>query len=392
MTLRDWQGSVFRRGQKLYLKVRSPGGKWTQLATPYRVGQEDAARAMLRELAARSKGEAAITDGGPLTVEAWGKAWLKGRVDEHDEQRLRLHVYPVIGRILLEEVRPRHLLEVIQRLKAAGAAPRTIRNVYSVVQGLFRDAVIADLVPSSPCVLRRPHLPTIEDRDAEWRAGAVFSRAELEQLIARRDEIEADSRVVYALLGLAMLRHGEMAGLRWRHYDAEVEPLGRLVIACSYTRPGTKTVKERWMPAHPALAAILAAWKLSGWADLMGREPRVDDWIVPVPEDEHGPDRIRSKEHTWTRLQRHLAALEWRRRRVHDLRRTGISLARADGADRDVLKRGTHAPPREIMELYTSVEWERLCGEVAKLKIGPRKGARIRSLVVQRGAGARKGS
>ncbi|HVP66436.1 MAG TPA: hypothetical protein VMT17_04160, partial [Anaeromyxobacteraceae bacterium] len=46
-----------------------------------------------------------------------------------------------------------------------------------------------------------------------------------------------------------------------------------------------------------------------------------------------------------------------------------ISLAREDGADKDVLRRGTHQPPKDVMELYTNVEWSKLCAEVAKLRI-----------------------
>ena len=63
------------------------------------------------------------------------------------------------------------------------------------------------------------------------------------------------------------------------------------------------------------------------------------------------------------------------RRRAHDLRRTFISLARADGADEGILKRGTHAPGKDIMSLYTSVEWDSLCREVAKLQLIPRAGS-----------------
>jgi hypothetical protein len=61
-----------------------------------------------------------------------------------------------------------------------------------------------------------------------------------------------------------------------------------------------------------------------------------------------------------------LKALGLGHRRVHDLRRTGISLAIEDGADETILHRGTHAPPKDIMGLYTSVAWEALCREVDK--------------------------
>jgi hypothetical protein len=31
---------------------------------------------------------------------------------------------------------------------------------------------------------------------------------------------------------------------------------------------------------HPTLAKLLAAWKLSGWERLFGREPKPDDLVV----------------------------------------------------------------------------------------------------------------
>ena len=64
-----------------------------------------------------------------------------------------------------------------------------------------------------------------------------------------------------------------------------------------------------------------------------------------------------------------MGLLEARQRRVHNLRRTGISLAIEDGADEAILKRGTHAPPRHVMALYTSVAWKTLCREVVKLQL-----------------------
>lgn len=71
------------------------------------------------------------------------------------------------------------------------------------------------------------------DKDPTWRAGAVFTRGELEQLISD-DRLPPDRRVLWALLGLAGLRFGEAAALRFRHYDATLEPLGRLLIASSW--------------------------------------------------------------------------------------------------------------------------------------------------------------
>ena len=62
--------------------------------------------------------------------------------------------------------------------------------------------------------------------------------------------------------------------------------------------------------------------------------------------------------------------LELRHRRAHDLRRTMISLAQDDGAVKDILKWGTHGRSKsETINEYTSLQWETICREVAKLNI-----------------------
>jgi hypothetical protein len=47
-----------------------------------------------------------------------------------------------------------------------------------------------------------------------------------------------------------------------------------------------------------------------------------------------------------------------------------ISVAQDDGANKDILKLGTHSrPKREAIDDYTSLEWETLCREVVKLRV-----------------------
>jgi integrase len=159
-----------------------------------------------------------------------------------------------------------------------------------------------------------------------------------------------------------------------------------MVVVTSYDDGTTKTEVERWMPVHPALAGILAEWKLTGWPAAFGRAPAPDDLVVPVTaETRKGRQKptgaIRDRHYAWKRLAANLRELGLRHRRAHDLRRTGITLARAGGADRDRLRRGTHGEDRDVLELYTSVEWALLCGEVMKLQAERLTGAKVVRLV-----------
>lgn len=228
-------------------------------------------------------------------------------------------------------------------------ARRTLRKVYGTLHTLFRDAVIEELIDHTPCVLSSKELGPNEDKYPEWCATAVYDRDELIKLISS-ELLPPDRRMMYALMGLAGLRHGEMAGLRWRNYDATREPLGKLVIARSYDHATTKSKRSREVPVHPTLATLLATWREKGCTEILKRAPEPDDLLLPSREQD-----MRSRHHTRNKLLEDLERLNLRSRRGHDLRRTFITLARADGARADLLEMITHAPRGDIINIYTSM-------------------------------------
>ncbi len=296
-------GSVYRRNNKLWIRYKGPNGKWTQSTTDYAVGEEKLARRLLADVEARISAGQEFDEQtkGPVTVKRFGECWIREREKlglsdwKNDVSRLRHHVYPRIGDKRIDEVRPRDLVQLIKRLRTqAKLAPKTIYNVYSVLKALFRDAHLADLISATPCILTKHQLGTNEDKDLEWRPTALFTRDELEMLIAD-ERIPLDRQVVYALEGIGGLRHGEVAGLCWHHYDASAEPLGSLLIARSYTKK-PKTGRARKVPVHPTLAAVLANWKMSGWPAIVGRSPLPEDLVVPTSGDGQTPvGRMRNK-------------------------------------------------------------------------------------------------
>jgi len=374
-----WRGSVFARGRVLWLKVKGPEG-WKQVPTSFGVGEEKRATDLLAKVRDRLlAGEGLGGLLGPVTVRTWANRWLetrKGLVENEKSEggALRLHVLQHIGDMELGEVRPRHVASMVRQWIADGYAPRTVRNVYYTMKSMFRDAAVEGLIDTTPCILGRAQLPQIVDADPEWRAKAQYSRDELLSLVSAT-RLPEHERVANALLGLAALRVGEMGGLRFRNLSLDMLPLGRIVVARSYNKRGTKTKVVRWMPVHPVLGHILREWQAHGFELTMGRPPVPDDLVVPTPpppkgKGRHSPAwRMRDKNYTRKCFLRDLRTLGIDPRRVHDLRRTFISLAREDGADKDVLRRGTHQPPKDVMELYTNVEWSKLCAEVAKLRI-----------------------
>ncbi len=378
-------GSLYARGQRLYAQYKDSSGKRRQEVTPYLVGQERLAEEFV---AALERGIVAGDDLGPLTVKKFCKRWSDARRARQlrcattDERRIEMYALPSLGTMPLHEVRPRHVRELVRELKAkCGAgkgqlAPRSALHVYRTLHTMFADAVVDELIPSNPCIVKRGELPKKLDKNPTWRASAVFSREEVEQIISS-PIISDDRRAMYALMFLTGCRFGEIAALRWSDYDTSAEPLGRLLVARSYdgklkVEKSTKSGVTREVPVHRTLSGVLAEWRLKGWPALFGRAPRHDDLIIPSREGEH-----RSRHHSLHKFHDDLALLGFRARRQHDSRRTFISLARTDGARSDILESITHGPRGDIMNVYTTLPWHLLCEEVAKLKIERRKGQLI---------------
>jgi integrase len=417
----SWEDSpmgVFKRGSMLWLTFKDVDGKWKNKATGLREGQEKLAQAVYDEVIARVNAAKPAGAAGPMTVRDFAKVWLVDREKldldwRNDRSRLDTWILPKIGDLPIASVRTRHIIDLMTHVRTTPSdatgetvSGRTVYNVYSVVSALFRDAQLADKIEATPCVLDDRQLGPRTDKNPEWRDEAVFARGEVETIISHPD-IPDDRRVVYALELLAGVRPGEAAALRWRHYDATVGPLGRLVVALAYnTRKNktksTKTDAVKHVPVHATLAAMLAEWRLSGWSAMMGREPELDDLIVPLPPAATARRRTRTGDphrgHDYSGKrwrEEDLVTLGWRHRRHYDMRATFITLALEDGADADIIEsRVTHTKKsRRAFDGYIrGAQWEKTCAEVAKLRIVRRSGARVIALPRAAAAGGENGS
>lgn len=176
-------GSLYVKGAKLWARYKDETGTWRGAPTPYRPGQEKDARRYLTRLEARTAATAEVataTDaapGEPISVARYAAKWLKDReslgLHSHDDDkaRLDLHVLPRIGALLIAEVRPRHIRDLVLDLRKAGKlAPRTIHHVYHLTAAMFRTAVADEVIDVAPCVLARGVLPKKVDKDPAWRA------------------------------------------------------------------------------------------------------------------------------------------------------------------------------------------------------------------------------
>ncbi len=373
-------GCLYRRKNSLWIKFKNEKGDWQYKPSGFKVGDERKAKALLERVENLVVTGKRAGGDGPLTVKGWSEIWLETRRDKgvvtigHYESRLNLYVLPVIGDMRLDAVRVHHIMDIVSRAKTKKLAPRTVRHVYFLAHTMFQKAVQRDLILGNPCKIDSDDLPGKIDKNPEWRAGAIHTRAEVEMMISD-ERLPEWRRTFWALLFLTGMRFGEGAARRWRHYDPTAQPLGRLAVNTSWNsflgiEKEPKTKHGRDVPVHPVLADILDEWRATGWERAMGRAPKDDDLIVPFAEEGRHFAKHLDDQMTLRRFHADLGTLGFRARRQHDARRTFISLCLTDGARKDILKWVTHSRPKEDqVDDYTTLLWVPLCEEVARLKM-----------------------
>lgn len=360
----------------LWCRYAGPGGievrestktKSKAAAERYRAGRMREVKAgTWRESASHSR----------ITVAQYGEQWidLRQRTNvltwKDEATRLRRYVFPKIGHVPLDLVRRPQVVEVVRAVQREHAhlSPRSVLHVYGVMRLMFGEAVSDETLTASPCSLRtkRGELPVKRDKDPRWRASSRYTLEELRTLIAH-PSIPLRRRAWYGLMLLGGLRPGEAIGARVHDYDRSRKPLGALLVATQYDDRETKTGSVREVPVHPALAALLAEWLLSGFAFAHGRPPRPGDFLFPsTHQGAMGP--LSKKTLEWVKKDLRRLGLRTTGRGRHAMRHAFISIAQDGGASRDVLETITHdGSDRRAISGYTVYAWDTLCDAVLKV-------------------------
>jgi len=182
--------------------------------------------------------------------------------------------------------RPRGAPASLARKVNGKLGEKSVHNLKGVLSSVFALAVFEGVMDRNPCAqIPRGKLPRIGkqkrplyDRDEAWA-------------LMTDPRVPPDRRVFHTVQGLTGLRVGEVAGLRWRDYDASAKPLGALHVHCQYDGQPLKTAsgadtKARMVPVHPELAKVLSKRRSQGFSSVYGRLPTEEDFIVDTANDQ----------------------------------------------------------------------------------------------------------
>ena len=209
-----WYAATGGRTNRKLGPVRRPGTA-TGLT---RAQAEKRLRAVMDERELRTDPE--------LTVAMAGKALLaqleaRGCSRSHREtveSHLRVHLVPFFRDKPLDRIGEDDITRLLVRLRRAGRAPKTIRNIAGTLHSLFELALRRRWVGANPCTL--VDLPTVQP------SGDVrFLRHDELRLVLGEGVPDGEratlDRALYLTAAMTGLRQGELLALRWRDLDLE---------------------------------------------------------------------------------------------------------------------------------------------------------------------------
>lgn len=148
------------RGKRWLARWVEPGGRERSRS----FDSKDGARAHLAQVDVDVRAGTYVGR-SELTFEEYARTWLRRQVHhrpstaKQSESRLRLHAYPVIGDLRLEQVTRGHVQDLVA---GSTLAPASVEVLYSYIRAVFSSAVEDRLIPVSPC--RKIRLPQVDPR------------------------------------------------------------------------------------------------------------------------------------------------------------------------------------------------------------------------------------
>lgn len=283
---------------------------------------------------------------------------LRPSTRAHYEQLLRHSILPALGDLPITSITP---ADVTAWHDSLAASPTARGHAYSLLRSILAEAVDDDILPRNPCRIRGGGAPAVA-REVE----ALTAR----ELAAYLDAVTPAYRVPLALAAWCSLRSGEVRALRRCDIedDATVLHVRQAVTriphpdgAYWHFGPPKTRAGRRSVAVPPSLAAGLAEW-LVDWRQLHPGRPA--EALLFTAQDGESPlhDNTLRKAH-----RRAACAIGRPSLTVHDLRRTGATLAAQSGATvREVMRRLGHTRPTVAM-LYQVADDERDAAVAARM-------------------------
>lgn len=302
-----------------------------------------------------------VTD-SKTTIAEWIDTWLEVYIVPNVspttlsryQGMIKRYIKPIIGHMQVQQLNTLAVQAWVNGLKTSPASGKemsssTIKHAYHVLKGSLDKAVLAGIIPRSPCT-------GIMLPKGQKKPPVVYDEAQIKQLIEAAKGTEMELIIDIELcLGL---RRGELLGLQWDDIDFEKNQIhvvrNRVVVDGKSTVKDPKTESSRRTVDVPAqLIQKLCQHKTKCLANRlrMGKSYTVTDYVIVHPDGK--PIYPEYVSQMFTKLQNKAGLPKCR---FHDLRHLCASIMLMQGVNVKVAQEHLgHKDISTTMNIYSHV-------------------------------------
>ena len=255
--------------------------------------KKDAERAMHEYIRELEKGYY-VTD-SKITISEWIDTWLEVYITPNVspttlsryQGMIKRYIKPIIGHMQVQQLNTLAVQAWVNGLKISPSsgkpmAAATVKHAYHVLKGCMDKAVLAGIIPRSPCV-------GIMLPKGQKKAAVIYDEEQIKQLIAAAKGTEMELVIDMELcLGL---RRGELLGLWWQDIDWEKKQIhiirnrvvvnGKSVVKEPKTENSIRTID---MPDQLVQKLKLHQWACRANQQKLGAAYTQTDYIIVHPD------------------------------------------------------------------------------------------------------------
>lgn len=322
--------------------------------------KKDAERAMHEFIRELEKGY--YVTNNKITIAEWIDTWLDVYIVPNVspttlsryQGMIKRYIKPLLGHVQVQELNTLTVQAWVNSLKVSPASGKemavaTIKHAYHVLKGSMDKAVLAGIIPRSPCM-------SIMMPKGQKKQPVVYDEAQIRQLIAAAKGTEMELVIDIELcLGL---RRGELLGLQWEDIDWEKNQIhvvrnrvvvdGKSIVKDPKTATSTRTVD---VPSQ--LIQKLHKHKMTCWANRLrlGQNYTATDFVIVHPDGK--PIYPEYLSQMFTKLQKKAGLPKCR---FHDLRHLCASIMLMQGVNVKVAQEHLgHKDISTTMNIYSHV-------------------------------------
>lgn len=255
--------------------------------------KKDAERAMHEYIRELEKGYY-VTD-SKITISEWIDTWLEVYITPNVspttlsryQGMIKRYIKPIIGHMQVQQLNTLAVQAWVNGLKISPSsgkpmAAATVKHAYHVLKGCMDKAVLAGIIPRSPCI-------GIMLPKGQKKAAIIYDEEQIKQLINAAKGTEMELVIDMELcLGL---RRGELLGLWWQDIDWEKKQVriirNRVVVNGKSVVKEPKTensVRVIDMPDQLVQKLKLHQWACRANQLKLGKAYMESDYIVVHPD------------------------------------------------------------------------------------------------------------